>query len=505
MTFVRKSIPVLLLVLVIKLVVLAQKELAKQDPRETHEKRLLKNLFQNYDKEVRPVLKKNDSVNVEFSLSLIQIISVNSKSQLVTISVWIRQKWKNPFMSWNASDYGGIDVVNLNPERLWIPDVILYDNADETYAGGLEKYKTSVIVYSDGTNEWNSPASFTSTCKINVKYFPFDKQKCSLKFGSWTYMGDRLTMTSASDSADLSMYVNNGEWHLLQMPAVLNKVFYNCCKFPFYDVTLHLIIKRKPLYYVFNLILPCALIATLTLIKFFLPPESGEKVGLGITVLLAMTVFLLLVAETLPSTSDNIPLLGQYFVATMFVTAVSLVVTCIILNFFHRNPATSPMPRWVKVIILDYMARVFCFGVFHEEESKIRPKKRKSRIDLDVTLPEGELGMDDLVSLREIDSSRTAKFSRMDSLHYPSGRSTPCRRSISMMSTNNHINSLTERLLEDINILADDVREKQEDERLREEWRCAALVLDRMFFWIMSVVSILTSFLIFYREPVLEG
>lgn len=30
-------------------------------------------------------------------------------------------------MAWNASDYGGIDVVNLNPERLWIPDVILYD------------------------------------------------------------------------------------------------------------------------------------------------------------------------------------------------------------------------------------------------------------------------------------------------------------------------------------------------------------------------------------------
>jgi len=48
------------------------------DPRDTHEKRLLKDLFQNYDKEVLPVLKKNDTVNVEFSLALIQIISVVS-------------------------------------------------------------------------------------------------------------------------------------------------------------------------------------------------------------------------------------------------------------------------------------------------------------------------------------------------------------------------------------------------------------------------------------------
>lgn len=382
--------------------------------------------------------------------------------------------------------------------------ISLFFSADETYAGGLEKYKTSVIVNSDGTNEWFSPASFRSTCTINVKYFPFDKQNCPLKFGSWTYGGDRLSMTSSSNSADLTRYVNNGEWHLLKMTAKRNKVFYNCCKYPFYDVTYNLIIKRKPLYYVFNLILPCALIATLTLIKFYLPPESGEKVGLGITVLLAMTVFLLLVAETLPSTSDNIPLLGQYFVVTMFVTAISLVATCLILNFFHRNPATSPMPRWVKVIILGYMARVFCFGVMKEEESKVSPKKRK-KIEFDISAPEG-LGMDDLASLRgEFESPRLARFQRGDSLAYASGRSTPCRRSVSMMSTHTQLNPLTERLLEDINVLADDVRDKQEDERLREEWRCAALVLDRMFFWIMLVVSSLCTFMIFYREPVMEG
>ena len=120
-----------------------------------------------------------------------------------------------------------------------------------------------------------------------------------------------MILTATSESADLKAFVANGEWTLISMPAKSNKKFYNCCKYPFYDVTLHLIISRKPLYYVFNLIIPCALIATLTLIKFFLPPESGEKVGLGITVLLAMTVFLLLVADSLPSTSESIPLLGE--------------------------------------------------------------------------------------------------------------------------------------------------------------------------------------------------
>lgn len=306
-------------------------------------------------------------------------------------------------------------------------------------------------------------------------------------------------MESTDASADLALYMENGEWSLLEMPSKRNKVTYNCCPDPFYDVTLNLIIKRKPLYYVFNLILPCALISTLTLILFFLPPESGEKVGLGITVLLAMTVFLLLVAETLPATSDNIPLLGQYFVATMFVTAMSLVSTCTVLNFFHRSPATSPMPRWVRVIILGYMAKVFCFKMEREDEIKMTPKSKRKKIEFDLN---GDLPLDDNVYMTLPVSPR--KFRDDMSFVSQSGRSTPSRRSIRSMSLVGGQSSFADRLLDDINTLAEDVRSRQEDERQREEWRIAALVLDRMFFWLFFFLTVLSAFLIFFRESTVE-
>ena len=44
---------------------------------------------------------------------------------------------------------------------------------------------------------------------------------------------------------------------------------------------------------------------------FCLPPESGEKVSLAVTLLLAMTVFLLVVMENIPSTSEVVPQLGK--------------------------------------------------------------------------------------------------------------------------------------------------------------------------------------------------
>ena len=65
------------------------------------------------------------------------------------------------------------------------------------------------------------------------------------------------------------------------VPGKLNEQIYECCPEPYLDITFIVKIRRRTLYYFFNLIVPCLLISSMAVLDFTLPPDSGEKLSLG--------------------------------------------------------------------------------------------------------------------------------------------------------------------------------------------------------------------------------
>ena len=72
-----------------------------------------------------------------------------------------------------------------------------------------------------------------------------------------------------------------------------------------------MLLERKARYTIINVLIPIIILSVMDLLVFWLPPKSGEKVSLGITVLLLFSVFLTVVDERLPRTSDNVPILSK--------------------------------------------------------------------------------------------------------------------------------------------------------------------------------------------------
>ncbi|MPC67546.1 Neuronal acetylcholine receptor subunit alpha-10 [Portunus trituberculatus] len=62
------------------------------------------------------------------------------------------------------------------------------------------------------------------------------------------------------DTGDMSNYQSNGEFDLVEFTAAKNITYYSCCPEPYPDITFTIKLRRRPMFYVFNLILPCVLI-----------------------------------------------------------------------------------------------------------------------------------------------------------------------------------------------------------------------------------------------------
>lgn len=229
---------------------------------------------------------------------------------------------------------------------------------------------TKATLQYDGLITWTPPAIYLSLCSIDVEFFPFDKQECTLKIGSWTYDGCSVDIKHKDlqpgqddtdlieKGVDLHDYYESTEWDLLAVHARKKLKYYPCCSEPYPDITFKITIRRKTLFYSVNLLLPCVAICSVTILVFYIPARSGEKITMGITILNSLNIFLLLVAEINPPTSIATPLIGKYLLFTMVLVTFSIIVTVFVLNIHFRSPATHNMSPWIRELFLNVLPRL---------------------------------------------------------------------------------------------------------------------------------------------------
>lgn len=327
-------------------------------------KRLYDDLLSNYNKLVRPVQNTTDPLTVRIKLKLSQLIDVNLKNQIMTTNLWVEQFWRDYKLKWEPEEYGGVKQLHVPSDHIWRPDIVLYNNADGNFEVTLA---TKATLWYNGLVEWKPPAIYKSSCEIDVEYFPFDEQTCVMKFGSWTYDGFQVDLRHMCEvegsnivdlGIDLSEFYMSVEWDILEVPAVRNEKFYTCCDEPYLDITFNITMRRKTLFYTVNLIIPCMGISFLTVLTFYLPSDSGEKVTLSISILTSLYVFFLLVVEIIPPTSLVVPLLGKYLIFAMILVSLSICVTVVVLNVHFRSPQTHKMAPWVKRVFIHILPRL---------------------------------------------------------------------------------------------------------------------------------------------------
>ncbi|KAM5307309.1 neuronal acetylcholine receptor subunit alpha-2 isoform 1-T2 [Glossophaga mutica] len=476
--------------------------LARRVPHAQAEDRLFKHLFRGYNRWARPVPNTSDVVIVRFGLSIAQLIDVDEKNQMMTTNVWLKQEWSDHKLRWNPAEFGNITSLRVPSEMIWIPDIVLYNNADGEF---VVNHMTKAHVFSTGTVHWVPPAIYKSSCSIDVTFFPFDQQNCKMKFGSWTYDKTKFDLEPMEQTVDLKDYWESGEWAIVNATGTYNSKKYDCCAEIYPDITYYFVIRRLPLFYTINLIIPCLLISCLTVLVFYLPSDCGEKITLCISVLLSLTVFLLLITEIIPSTSLVIPLIGEYLLFTMIFVTLSIVVTVFVLNVHHRSPSTHNMPHWVRVAFLSCVPRWLLM------KRPLPPLELPGPPDLKLSPSyhwlETNVDAQDREEEEEEEEERWVSSPSMDVLHSRADlhQAASGPQAEAQLQKGGLLLSLRmQKALDGVHYIADHLRSEDADSSVKEDWKYVAMVIDRIFLWLFIIVCFLGTVGLFL-PPFLAG
>nr|XP_040038956.1 acetylcholine receptor subunit beta [Gasterosteus aculeatus aculeatus] len=452
------------------------------------EKTLLKKLFTDYNLKVRPASSPEERVVVRVGMVLSSFVGLNMKNEEMSTIVVMNLEWTDHRLSWKREEYDGIEVMRIPAGKVWLPDIVLINNNDGVFDVALHVH---VQAYSNGRVTWTPPALYCSSCGVKVTYFPFDWQNCTMQFQSYTYDSTEIDVQYALDSKRNEIreiqldeaYTEGGEWTIKHKPCRKNM------NDDQYEVmTFYLIIERKPLYYVLNIILPCILITIIAIFNFYLPPDAGEKMGLSINVLLTLTVFLLLLADKIPETSLGVPIIVNYIMFTMILVTFSVILSVVVLNLHHRSPSTHMMPMWVRKIFI-HLLPPYLYMLRPKVETPLSLEFMPRREKKVFTISKA-----DEYFIRKPDSS--ILFPKPNRFH-PEGMCTDLRKYIDGPSSYLTLPDELKSAIEAITFIAEALQAEKDFEALREDWQYVAMVVDRMFLWIFVIFTTVGTLAIF--------
>ncbi|XP_015229266.1 PREDICTED: acetylcholine receptor subunit beta [Cyprinodon variegatus] len=454
------------------------------------EQTVMKKIFTGYNLKVRPALTPADRVVVRVGMILSSFVGLNMKNEEMSTIVVMNLEWTDYRLKWKPKEHDGIEVVRVPSSRVWLPDIVLINNNDGVFDVALQVH---VQIYSDGRVTWTPPALYCSSCGVKVTYFPFDWQNCSMKFRSYTYDSTEIDLQYARDSRGNEIreiqldegFSEGGEWYIRHKPSRknMNDGIYE-------EMTFYLIIERKPLYYIINIIIPCILITIIAIFNFYLPPDAGEKMGLSINVLLTLTVFLLLLADKIPETSLGVPIIVNYIMFTMILVTFSVILSVVVLNLHHRSPNTHMMPMWVRKIFIHILPTYLCMmrpKVETPLSLEIIPRREKQTV-MSISKVADEY------FIRKPDTS--ILFPKPNRFH-SDGLCTDLKKFIDGPSTYLTLPDELKSAIEAITYIAEALQAEKDYEALKEDWQFVAMVVDRMFFWIFVVLTIVGTLAIF--------
>uniref|UniRef100_A0A3Q1IL23 5-hydroxytryptamine (serotonin) receptor 3A n=1 Tax=Anabas testudineus TaxID=64144 RepID=A0A3Q1IL23_ANATE len=309
----------------------------------------------------RPAVNLSNPTIANISFTLYAVLGVNEKTQILTTFLWLRLYWNHEFLVWDPDECHGVTKISLPVRQLWSPDIIVYEFVDDDVSQACPY----VYVNHTGSIRWDRMLRLVSACNLEIFSFPFDVQNCTFTFGSYMHTIKDVRVSPALTFKEMSLnskrYLEaSGEWELVDILGDASILQFGVDEWDI--ITFWVVIKRRPVLYVVNLLIPSSFLMLIDILSFYLPPHSVDRASFKMTLILGYTVFLLIMNDLLPSTANGTPIIGIYFSVCLALMVISLLETVVITNVLHHSSMKyQEIPSWVRVVVLKHIANLICY------------------------------------------------------------------------------------------------------------------------------------------------
>ena len=226
---------------------------------------------------------------------------------------------------------------SMNSE-IWVPDVAPY-NSYYSMADTLDPAPLRVL--SDGRVYLSRPGNLDVMCKFSgLVAFPFDVLKCQIEFGGWLMsaghqgllLGGGGTAVPGSGFQFAAQEATSGssyqEFTIANVTAERVNYVYPCCPNEPWPAILYTVsLDRANSFYTVVIVLPTMIITVLSFAVFFLPPESGDALGYGITIIVVVILMQVVMIDFLPICAELL-WINWFILSNTFFCMLSLFQSC---------------------------------------------------------------------------------------------------------------------------------------------------------------------------------
>ena len=291
---------------------------ASETPADTDVRALFDHLLNGYDTRIRPTANQSKAVIVSVHFAVTNILDFQTASQKFDVLGYFLFTWTDEFLIWNASHYSGVTVMKIPHSQVWTPTIII----SKVYGGESKVGHSSdrVAVSSDGSVMWQPEGTYNIICEVQITYYPFDEQTCTLTF----YVSDESLLEVELTADNLGgvrtdKFSENSEWKLLEVYAQRRE------EYGAYMMDINFALGRRFEFIVFTVIAPLIILSILNLCVFLVPIESEEKGSFSVTIFLSYGVFVSEISSSLPHNSLNLPYLLIYMLLLLIFSVLTVI------------------------------------------------------------------------------------------------------------------------------------------------------------------------------------